>query len=75
VTAVLRRNGIAQVALIWWSPRLFCGTPFISSAIGRFVNKGVKSTRDATLVGHSNDFPYQDAALRGFDNEICYIGT
>jgi hypothetical protein len=45
VTAALRRNAIAQVALIWWSPRLFCGTPFISSVrSGRFANRGAKST-------------------------------
>jgi hypothetical protein len=132
MTAVLRRNGIAQVALIWWSLRLFCGTPFISSA-----RSGASSTRapsrrwltqacgagrlephqphrglflapeqtrrkgrvpalrlplqpselyfpfrqtspyvrDGTLVGRSHDFPYQGAVLRGFDHEICYIGT
>ena len=31
--------------------------------------------RDGTLVGRSHVFPYQGAVFRGFDHEICYIGT
>jgi hypothetical protein len=56
-------------AIILWN------SVYLERAIGRFVNKGVKSTRGGTLVGHSHDFPYQGAVLPGFDHEICYIGT